>query len=99
MLGVDDGQDTGDRLADIVAARRHISTCLLVVVVCREGSLHSVQLGAGRSDLLDAQLAELGLELTKLLEQVILALVPQLDRLNLCRRLQKEHKVSESICR
>lgn len=92
LLGVDDGQDTGDGLADVVAARWHISTWIAGRVACREESLHSVQLGAGRSDLLDAQLAKLGLELTELLEQIILALVPQLDRLNLCRRLQKEHQ-------
>lgn len=48
---------------------------------------HLVQLGAGRGDLLDAELAELGLELSELLCQIILALVPELDCLNLARRL------------
>ena len=48
---------------------------------------HLVQLGAGRGDLLDAELAELSLELAELLHQIILGLVPQLDRLDLARRL------------
>ena len=50
--------------------------------------VHLVELGAGRNDLLDAELAELRLELAELLHQVILALVPELDRLNLCGRLR-----------
>lgn len=48
---------------------------------------HLVELGAGRGDLLDAELTELGLELTKLLGQIILALIPQVDSLDLARRL------------
>lgn len=56
---------------------------------------HLVQLAARRSDLLDAQLAELSLELAELLHQIILALVPELDGLNLARRLET-HGVSIS---
>ena len=48
---------------------------------------HLVELGAGRGNLLDAELTELGLELTKLLGQIILALIPQVDSLDLARRL------------
>lgn len=68
MLGVDDGEDASNGLAEVVDL---------------------VELGAGRDDLLDAQLAELGLELAELLQQVILALVPELDSLNLCGRLRR----------
>jgi hypothetical protein len=53
-----------------------------------QSGLHLVQLAAGRNDLLDAQLAELSLELAELLHQIILALVPKLDCLNLGRRLE-----------
>ncbi len=52
--------------------------------------VHLVELGAGRDNLLDAELAELRLELAELLHQVILALVPELDSLNLCGRLQEK---------
>lgn len=60
-------------------------------------SSHLVQLGAGRDDLLDAELAQLGLELGELLRQIILALVPELDGLNLARRLITTFRVSESV--
>lgn len=53
------------------------------------GDLHLVQLGAGRGDLLDAELTELGLELSELLGEIILALVPELDCLDLARRLRR----------
>lgn len=45
-----------------------------------------VQLAAGRGDLLDAELTELGLELTKLLGQIILVLAPKGDGLDLSGR-------------
>lgn len=48
---------------------------------------HLVKLGAGGGDLLDAELAKLSLELAELLHQIILGLVPQLDALDLARRL------------
>lgn len=48
---------------------------------------HLVQLAAGRSDLLDAELAELSLELAELLRQLILVLAPERNRLDLARRL------------
>lgn len=51
------------------------------------GVSHLVELAAGGGNLLDAKLAELSLELAELLHQIILALVPQLDRLDLARRL------------
>ena len=62
-----------------------------------DGCSHLVQLAAGRSDLLDAQLAELSLELAELLHQIILALVPKLDGLNLARRLEMV-SISRSYC-
>jgi len=46
----------------------------------------SVQLAAGRCDLLDTELAELSLKLAELLDQLVLVLGPELDRLNLRRR-------------
>lgn len=53
----------------------------------REKCSHSVQLGAGRSNLLDAELTELGLELSELLCQIILVLAPERASLNLSGRL------------
>lgn len=50
---------------------------------------HLVQLGAGRSDLLDAKLSELALELSELLRQIILVLAPERTSLDLARRLQQ----------
>lgn len=44
---------------------------------------HLVQLGAGGSDLLDAELTELSLELGELLGEVLLVLPPELTSLNL----------------
>ena len=46
-------------------------------------NVHLVELGAGRSDLLDPELAELGLQLTKLLGELVLVLPPQLAGLDL----------------
>lgn len=51
-------------------------------------SLHLVQLAAGRGDLLDAELAQLSLELAEGLGQVILVLRPQVAGLDLAGRLQ-----------
>lgn len=45
--------------------------------------IHLVQLAAGGCDLLDTELAQLGLELAELLDQIILALVPELTGLDL----------------
>jgi hypothetical protein len=44
---------------------------------------HLVQLGAGRGNLLDAELTELSLELSELLGEVLLVLPPELTSLNL----------------
>lgn len=49
---------------------------------------HPVQLGTRGGNLLDAQLAELRLELTKGLGEIILVLRPQLAGLNLAARLR-----------
>lgn len=49
---------------------------------------HLVQLGSGGGDLLDAQLAELGLQLAEGLGELVLVLGPQLAGLDLCGRLQ-----------
>jgi hypothetical protein len=116
LLRVDDGQDAGDRLADVVAVfwGLAVSTCFAEAeswkldVACRmsrfpncfictqprkrSGSLsgsnvHLVQLGAGRGDLLDLQLAQLGLELIELLREILLVLGPQLAGLDLSGRL------------
>ena len=96
LLGVDDGQDTGDRLSQVVAAhakfRQHFYRSLpwhdTAVTLSRSKCSHLGQLGARRNDLLDAELAQLSLELSELLRQIILALVPELNSLNLARRLQ-----------
>ena len=53
-------------------------------------NVHLVELAARGNNLLDAELAELSLELAELLHQVILALVPELDSLNFSRRLERE---------
>ena len=53
--------------------------------------LHLVELGAGRGDLLDAELTELSLELTELLGELVLVLAPKLGSLNLARRLFHKH--------
>ena len=48
-----------------------------------EWNVHPVQLGARRGDLLDAELAQLSLELSELLDELVLALGPQGTGLNL----------------
>lgn len=53
------------------------------IVFC--GHLHPVQLGTRRGDLLDAELAQLSLELSELLDELILALGPQGTGLDLGR--------------
>lgn len=45
--------------------------------------IHLIQLAAGGCDLLDTELAKLALELAELLDQIILALVPELAGLDL----------------
>src|SRR5699024_97828 len=119
LLGVDDGEDAGDGLSQVVAVesetpRSAIDDSTIFPTIrgrCRRGhpptlgccfvlggeSSHLVQLGAGRDDLLDAELAQLGLELGELLRQIILALVPELDGLNLARRLITTCRVSETV--
>lgn len=59
---------------------------------------HSVQLGAGRSDLLNAELTKLSLELSELLCQIILGLIPELSSLDLARRLQPVSDLSNPYC-
>lgn len=49
--------------------------------------LHSVQLAAGGGDLLDAELAEISLKVRQSLDQLVLALVPELAALDLGSRL------------
>lgn len=49
--------------------------------------VHFVQLGAGRDDLLDPELTQLGLQLAELLQQLILVLGPQLAGLDSARGL------------
>lgn len=62
-------------------------------------NVHLVELGARGDDLLDAELAELSLELAELLHEVILALVPELDSLNLAGRLDVgQHMSCGSVC-
>lgn len=59
---------------------------------------HSGELGGSTArDLLDTKLVQLGLELVKLLREVILALSPELTGLDLGRRLENERKVLVSI--
>ena len=43
----------------------------------KDSIVHSVQLGSRRSDLLDSELTELGLELAELLEEILLVLGPK----------------------
>lgn len=73
MLQVDDGEDTGDRLADVVDLG---------------------ELGARRSDLLDAELVQLSLELVELLEELILILAPEGSGLDFAGGLFSRQKVS-----
>jgi hypothetical protein len=112
LLGVDNGKDTGDRLAEVVAVRdRRISSRGLVKDFfsfrdsksSEVGCSHLVQLGAGRSDLLDAKLTELALELSELLRQIILVLAPERTSLDLARRLQhlsaiRSSQISPCVC-
>lgn len=56
----------------------------MVVVINNRGiCIHLGELGTRGNNLLDAELTELGLELSELLNQVLLGLVPKLDALNL----------------
>jgi hypothetical protein len=92
LLGVDDGQDTGDRLAEIVAVREKtpMSAKRCPCSPSRTSppfagrpwsarvriDVHFVELGARGDDLLDAKLAQLRLELTELLGELVLVLRP-----------------------
>lgn len=92
MLGVDNGQDTGDRLPEVVAKEPVLASTSPTFHYSggekKKVFSHLVELGARGGNLLDAELAELSLELAELLHQVILGLVPELDSLDLSRRLQ-----------
>lgn len=58
------------------------------MISCFAGkNVHLVELAAGRDDLLDAELTQLGLELAEGLQQLILVLVPELAGLDLGSRL------------
>lgn len=92
LLGVDDGQNAGNRLAEIVAIHpSHMSAHLVLIRPFQlsryfvsgvrggsevVGNVHLGKLGAGRNDLLDAKLAQLRLELTELLGELVLVLRP-----------------------
>lgn len=81
MLGVDDREDAGDRLAEVVAGiAKTISVNRALYfpqnLVAEQFDVHLGELGARRDDLLDAKLAELSLELTELLDEILLALAP-----------------------
>lgn len=90
LLGVDDGEDASDRLADIVAIRskKDMSAqrcpCPPTPYVSQQGSrrsriridVHLGELAARGDDLLDAKLAQLRLELTELLGELVLVLRP-----------------------
>ncbi len=89
LLGVDDGQDTSDRLSEIVAIAGKKTRSAHCIPPCPartsssssargfpEENIHLVELGARRNDLLDAKLAELSLQLTKLLGEIVLVLGP-----------------------
>ena len=52
--------------------------------------VHLGELGTRRNDLLDAELTQLGLELTELLGELVLVLRPQLASLDLAGRLHHE---------
>lgn len=75
-------------LANVSALLRGERHCHLFRDQLDKGrNVHPVQLGARRGDLLDAELAQLGLELSELLNELILALGPQGTGLNLGGRL------------
>jgi hypothetical protein len=125
LVGVDDGQDAGDRLAEVVAEKKNPNVSLVplfslfpskripVVVFSPVSPYHAIRLSFGKklklnahsgelggstaSDLLDTKLVQLGLELVKLLREVILAFSPELTGLDLGRRLENQRKVSVSI--
>jgi hypothetical protein len=90
LLRVDDGENAGDRLADVVAIREE-NTCQPMLpdlppnfpsfvcgsrIVRTRIDVHLGELGARRDDLLDAELAQLRLELTQLLGELVLVLRP-----------------------
>lgn len=98
MVGVDDGKDASNGLAEVVAVKGlgqyvvlpclDLRGCRHVIFDTRRSAgqsecSHLVQLGAGRSDLLDAELTELSLELTELLGEVLLVLSPKGTSLDL----------------
>ena len=91
LLQVDGRQDAGDRFPEVVAVCGEEKWSALWILgwhTCRleaaneslsrfgDSCSHSVQLAARGDNLLDAHGAELRLELTELLEQVVLGLGP-----------------------
>ena len=94
LLEVDDGQNARNGFPEVVAGDEQ---CQLLedpsrtrkTALQREqvSNLHLVELGAGPGDdLLDAQLPQLRLEFSQLLDEVILVLGPQQTGLDLCCR-------------
>lgn len=96
LVEVDDGEDTGDRLADVVAAfEKKPSELWAFCVYYRLRRLvffsHLGELGRSTtSNLLGAELDQLGLQLIKLLLEILLVLSPKLGSLDLAGRLQTE---------
>lgn len=90
LVDVDDGEDTGDRLADVVAVREKPSEQVphsFCVFPFPSSFLnaHSVELRlTGAGNLLGAELNELGLELIQLSLELLLVLSPKLGGLDLC---------------
>lgn len=94
LLDVDDGEDASNGLAQIVAIGPAILAkggppgyrgldISLLAAYSGARHVHAVELGARRGDLLDAQLAQLSLELAELLHQLVLVLAPERTGLDL----------------
>lgn len=74
-------------LAATISSLAQLSTIATAEKKGVDSFLHLVQLGAGRGNLLDAELAEFSLELTELLGQLLLVLAPKLGSPDFSRRL------------
>ena len=88
LVGVDDGEDARDGLAEVVAvqALRQLPLCLSHAPSLEKEHVHAGELGRGAAGhFLGAHLDELGLELVELLSEVVLRLAPQGPRLDLGR--------------
>lgn len=87
LSGIDDGQDTGDRLADIVTVNpyilvTHIPPCSPFLVEYRscwfKGYVHLGELGRSTTgDFLDTEVGKVQLQLVELLLQVDFGLLPE----------------------